>query len=477
MPLDAQSLVYLRDTLLVYVQRVYGPNGDANDLDSPGVRNKLTQTITYLFVAMYAQAWGDFFDYFRDLARSKQDSIVGTNPSGLLLYLRILSSIHDEIADMLVPRTEMDQKQSNELKDIIRQRDAQKIALSWQEVLSQWRALHEDVVDLCLKVIARWVSWIDISLVVTEGLLVPLFEIVGRSETASSDGGDILRTTAIDTLTEIVAKKMKPPDKIQLLMFINVENIIAQLVASPSLQNSPSSKSYDTDLAEAVAKLVNTVAAEVIRALDGGMLDEPNRARAEELLQRIVPWLLRFFTDEYDDICSGVIPSLSDLLALFRRDLKAKGTLSPPYTAMLPGILQAIIGKMKYDEGASWGREDEQTDEAEFHELRKKLHVLQQAVAAVDETLYINVLSEVVGSIFEGYSERGGQVDWRDLDLALHEMFLFGELASKNGGLYSKGRPTSAAAETLTNMMAKMVRSGMYQPWPATFRSNGPWHI
>jgi hypothetical protein len=66
---------------------------------------------------------------------------------------------------------------------------------------------------------------------------------------------------------------------------------------------------------------------------------------------------------------------------------------------MLSPILNAIILKMRYDETSSWGNEDEQTDEAEFQDLRKRLQVLQKTVAAVDEVLYVDILSNLVCNI------------------------------------------------------------------------------
>lgn len=466
--LDSQSMVFLKDALLAYVRRVYGPERDSSDAEAPGIRNKLIQTITILFVSMYAQAWEGYFNDFRELARSGQGMPVGGNAPGLVFYLRILGSVHDEIADMMVPRTNEQQKKSNELKDIVRQRDAQEIAVSWQEVLSQWRALDRECTDLCLMVISRWVSWIDISLVVNEQLLGPLFELLGRPETGRADGGDTMPRAAVETLTEIVAKKMKPPDKIEMVMFINLGSIVAQLIASPSLQKSQPVKNYDTDWAEVVAKLVNVAASEIVRALDSDSLKDDKQAQAEELLQSFVPWVLRLFSDEYDEVCSTVLPCVGDLLAFFRKELRVKGELPAKHSAMLPVILVAIVGKMKYDDTALWVTEDEQTDEAEFQELRKRLQVLQQAVAAVDEKLYVTIIEDAVSSIFDAYRESGGQTNWRSLDLALHEMYLFGELAVKNGGLYSKGLPTSPAAETLTQLMGKLVQSGVAAfPHPA----------
>jgi len=147
---------------------------------------------------------------------------------------------------------------------------------------------------------------------------------------------------------------------------------------------------------------------------------------------------------------------MTDLLTFLR---KAK-PLPPVYSAMLSPILNAIIQKMRYDETSDWGSEDEQTDEAEFQELRKRLQVLQKSVSAVDEDLYVDILSNLVGNTFQKLGQQGGQMDWRDLDLALHEMYLFGELTVPNGGLYTKSQPSGVAAERLIIMMAKMVESG-----------------
>jgi exportin-T len=456
--MSRESFVFVKEKLTEYVGHVYGGAGQGG-VDTASVQNKLTQTITYLFTALYGSGWESFFDDFLSFTGShgpgSRDSL-----NGVVLFLRILNSIHDEIADVLVPRSGVEQKRNGELKDLVRAKDAKKLVTAWQEILNLWRE-NDGVMEMTLKVIGRWVSWIDISLVVNESLLNVLFQLAGRMGTVTDEGGvDKVRDVAIDTFTEIVSKKMKPADKIEMITFLNLENVVAQLVASPPLHDLRSTSSYDTDLAEAVAKLINNTVFHIVKTLDIDGLDSQVHQRADELLQTFLPHLLRFFSDEYDEICSTVIPSLTDLLTFFRKMVKAKGSLPSHHSAMLSPILNAIIIKMKYDETSSWGAEDEQTDEAEFQELRKRLQVLQQAVAVVDEALYINVLSNVVGNTYDTLSQRGMQTDWRDLDLALHEMFLFGELAVKNGGLYNKSQPSNVAAERLVVMMSKMVESG-----------------
>ena len=449
--LDHQSLINIKQLLFDYIRRTYG-SGNADLVDPPGLQNKLTQTLTFLFVSMYNQGWEGFLADFQALTSLQNGA--RDNLHGVVLYLRILGSIHDEIADVIITRSSAETKRNTALKDTLRERDAQNVATSWQEILAHWTGRNDSVVELCLKIVGKWVSWTDISLIVNQATLNLLFQLAGRTNPTHSE--DKLRDVAIDTFTEIVAKKMKGSDKINMIVFLNLGEVVSQLIASPALNDLRTTSNYDTDLAEAVAKLVNNVLFDVVKVLEDTASGTETRAQAEQLVQTFLPYLLRFFSDEYDEICSTVIPSLTDLLTFLRRAKPLPST----YSAMLSPILNAIIQKMRYDETSNWGNEDEQTDEAEFQELRKRLQILQKTVAAVDEDLYIEILSNVVGNIFQTFDQQGGQTDWRDLDLALHEMYLFGELTVVNGGLYAKSQPSGVAAERLIVMISKMVESG-----------------
>ncbi|PSN69972.1 Exportin-T [Corynespora cassiicola Philippines] len=456
--LDPQSLAYIKDTLMGYVRQQYATSNAAPD--SSHIQNKLMQTMTYLFVALYPSSWQSFFDDFRALA-GDQAAIGNVNTAATFLYLRMLGQVHDEIADQLVARPEDEKKRNSELKDLIRHRDAQKISVSWQEILAKWRDTDLSLVEMCLRNIGRWVSWTDISLIVNEAMITTFLEMAGQQGIADPDSPEgRVRDAAIDTFTEIVGKKMNAAEKIELIVFLNLANVVGQLIGSPALANMNSSD-YDNDLAETVAKLVNNIVFDIVKILESDSVNEQTRQRADELIQIFTPYLLRFFSDQYDEVCSTVIPSLTDLLTFFRKLQKKAGSLPPQYAAVLPPVLDAIVSKMKYDDTASWGEEGEQTDEAEFQDLRKRLHVLQQTVAAIDEAFYIETLSRLVNGTFSRLSTGDQSLTWRDLDLALHEMFLFGELAVKNHGLYAKREPSSVAAQHLLGMMSSMVESDL----------------
>lgn len=457
--LDEQSLSYIKESLMGYIQQRYT---GSSEVDSANLQNKLTQTLTYLFSALYSTSWTSFFDDFIALG-GDASGYGATNPSATILYLRIIRSIHDEIADLLIPRSVEESKRNTDLKDLVRARDAGKIAASWVEILSRSQQIDMDIVELCLKCVSRWVGWIDISLVVNENMLRRLWELAGQQGIRSSDSKEgRVRDAAIDTFTEIVAKKMPPSDKIELVRYLNLTDVIGQLAGSPALSEYRSTSNYDTDLGETVAKLTNSLMNDIVKVLDTEGITDTTRSEAENLLQICMPYLLRFFSDEYDEICSTVIPSMTDLLTMFRKRVKSSGSLPAHHSAMLQPMLDSIITKMKYDDTAEWGEEDEQTDEAEFQELRKRLHVLQQTVAAVDETLYMETLSRLVATTFNRVDASDSQLTWRDLDLALYEIYLFGELAVKNAGLYQKSQPTNVASQHLVEMMSKLVNSSMF---------------
>lgn len=451
---QGQPLTYIKDTLVDYMRQAYLSN--SNMADSGMMQNKLTQTMTYLFVAMYIISWPTFFDDILALTSTLNDpNGQRDNYQGVMFFLRISASVHEEVADVLIPRSTEEMQRNSAIKDAARERDVKMLVASWQEILAQWRGVNDEVVLLCLKVIGRWVSWIDISLVVNDVLLNLLYHFL------ANEGRP--RNAAIETLAEIVGKKMKGPDKLDLISFLKLGEIVGTLVASPALIQGQDS--YDFDLAEGVAKLINGTGVDLIRILDTDGIDPQSKQRAEEYLQAFIPFLLRFFSDEYDEVSTAVFQFIFELLALFRKEKKISNTVSQSHAQMLPPILNSIVIKMKYDVDTIWGDEDEQTDEAEFQELRKRLKTLQDTIATIDEGLYIEALSTLVGSTFERVAQGGnGPVDWREVETALYEMFLFGELVMRNGGLFVKGQPNGVAAETLIGMMFKMMNSSMRYP-------------
>src|SRR5215469_15095911 len=98
----------------------------------------------------------------------------------------------------------------------------------------------------------------------------------------------------IGAFTEVASKKMRPPEKVALINFLDLRRVVAQLIASPPLAQHRNTPHYDADLAELVAKLVNNIVHDVIIILDSSTNDAQTKQQADEILQAFVPYLLRF---------------------------------------------------------------------------------------------------------------------------------------------------------------------------------------
>lgn len=472
--LDAQALSTIRNAIMDYLSTNYMRNEHSNIPDTVAFQNKLAQTLTYLFRVAYPNDWTTFF---RDVNAT----------SNAHFYLRVLISIHDEIAEVLNPRFGTEQKVDNELKDLIRQRDASFIVDSWHQIL-----LRREDVDLeafCFATISRWIIWTDISLVVNDTLLDLVFEILLSTTSGDTDQerfrkyhdtvnrmqgtlaassfediGIRRRNAALEAVTEILSKKMSPNDKLELIRILRVEDILRTQSSSPGLADFRGSSKYDTDLAENVAKLVNNVVEDVAKSL-GGAHDDASLSKGLSSLRTFLPHTLRFFSDEYDEVSSTVIPCLTDLLTFFRKASETNQAVMMESKAMLPVILEAIFAKMKYDDTTSWSSEDpdEFTDEAEFQELRRKLSGLQKFVANTDELLWMESVTSLVGKSLDPAQAQHEQQNWRNIEAALYEMYLFGDLALKGGSLYNRNKLISPAAEKMATMLSSFVELNVDQ--------------
>ena len=466
--LDAQDLLVLRDTSLSYLRNNYLGRQDIDRVDTVAFQNKLAQTLTYLFRCLYPNDWTSFF---RDISSSGNYDF----------YIRVLISIHDEIAEVLNPRSPSEQRIDTELKDLVRQRDAPFIASSWQQMFEQRQSL--DLEAFCFAAVARWVLWTDISLIINETLLNLVFEILlsGSSSDLSQEHSiksnetvnrmlqhlsgsnseavaNKRRNAALEAVTEILSKKMSPTDKLELIRILRVEEIILVQSSRPGLIELRGTSRYDTDLAESIAKLVNNVMEDIVKSLEGAQ-DESSLSTGLSWLRTFLPHSLRFFSDEYDEVSSSIIPCLTDLLTFFRRNTETNQTVQAETKSVLPVILEAVLAKMKYDDTTSWNSEDpdEFTDEAEFQELRRKLSSLQKLIANTDEALWMDSVTDIVGRSLQNARIHGQQQNWRDVEATLYEMYLFGDLALKGGSLYNKSKLVSIAAEKMATMLSGFV--------------------
>lgn len=358
----------------------------------PHLRTKLAETLCRLFVVLYGSSWPGFF---RDLMALEGDL-------GADMYLRVLKIVHEEIGDNLFDRSPQEVQRNNVLKDQVRSSDMPLLVRSWITLLSN---PSSSIVKMALEVVAGWVSWIDISLLLSEeeGALIPLiFKQFNIEET---------RAFAAQTVVEIVSKKMPPAHKLELVKLLDLEHL---------LNNLPTG---DIEFDERMAKVVNAVALELTRILD----EDSSQTDAEQQFIQTMPAILTLLGNEYDDTSVQVIPAVQAYVHFIRREAKrARAALDPslprnqlgqvlesPQVIPSPrrDILRAILEKAVLKSRL----EPDDPEDDEFLELRARLKVLQQQIFAIDSESFTNFISQFVPTALKSQN-------WTETELALYEL-------------------------------------------------------
>jgi len=92
------------------------------------------------------------------------------------------------------------------------------------------------------------VAWIDITLIANDAYIALIYRYLGYPG---------LRTTAAETLSSIISKKMRSSDKLSLITFLNLTQVV----------NTLNAEDEDLEFSESLARLVNAQGLELTRIL------------------------------------------------------------------------------------------------------------------------------------------------------------------------------------------------------------------
>ncbi|KAM9915701.1 hypothetical protein OXX80_013891, partial [Metschnikowia pulcherrima] len=129
------------------------------------------------------------------------------------------------------------------------------LVASWKTVLTEVKDIV--ILDNALKVVGYYIDWMDISLFIQNGFLNIVYEFLKNPE---------LRNQACLTILEIISKKMKPANKLELIKLLDLTSVIGSL------------KDDDLDFIENLAKLSNQIGIEscIVVENDPSLLPEVN---------------------------------------------------------------------------------------------------------------------------------------------------------------------------------------------------------
>ncbi|KAI8639645.1 armadillo-type protein [Parasitella parasitica] len=437
--LDNAAVEYIQQTMMGYLRREFVD--DTSGSEESFIRNKVAQLLTILFTHVYPTTWPSFFKDMIAVAKTP----VGTpsHEKAADFFLRLCISIDEEIARMDIPRTREEVIRNTNIKDTMRLGDIQLLASFWFDLLQEFRSTNHSIAQLSLKNIGSFVAWMDISLVVNDQVMGVLYELLSDAN---------LRIPASECLADVISKGMLPVDKLNMLQMLNITDILSRLDLS------------EPEFVEYVARLINTLGTELCKIYAETTLPNEKKQTTWNMIEQVIPYLLKFLGNEYDDTSSAVFPFVNDMLYIYKRQKKPMQTFSQGQHEFLASLLNVVIVKLRYDEDTDWSDDqDEPEEEALFFEMRKNLRIFADHIAMINEDLYVGYIHSFVMDTINKY-KAGTELNWRDVELCLYVLYCYGEALSKAAMVFVTSNDTLSPLGELVSEMVQSNISAYHHP-------------
>ncbi|GJJ08694.1 hypothetical protein Clacol_002913 [Clathrus columnatus] len=324
------------------------------------------------------------------------------------------------------------------VRDAVRERDApiinEAVLTIISETADRMRALRkgevspsiereeemcEEVVDWGIRAFGSYIHWIDINLTVTPQTIQLLFTLL-------SDPSLAIRLATSAALLKMLHKGLKSPaDKLQLIKVLALGQVLDALEEKTRIEKGQRLSEHQVDegeesYRESLGRLLCGLGQELVKLWEDNNTSEDIRIGAGELLEQILPVMLRFMSDEYDDTSSTVFPLLTNLFTAYKRIKKNNSDelISTEKRTFLKQVLDVVLEKMKWDSDDDPEDMDED-DSAAFDLLRKDLRIFLDSIQTLDNELVTNTIHSVALSTLTAY-ESGVTLQWQDVELAIY---------------------------------------------------------
>lgn len=367
---------------------------DSSDDVPTYLKNKLALLFAKVFCHGYLGPLPHFLQDWLVLFRSQKQRAVD-------YYTRVMLAIHYEIGDKWVIKLRQDQEMANLLKDQIRNQDMESLVALWHQIISdgpdRWLI---DVIQTTLDLIGAYVLWMEITLFIKPEVVTTIFRYLGIAS---------VRNACCQCVTEIVAKKMKPEAKLQLVALLDLALTLNLIGVADN---------EDVTFMENLGRLINQMGVELV-----GCVDQLNNliGEVEPHLYKVWPLVFFLLGHEYDDVALQVFSFIQAYLVLAKKNPQLQDR------ALLSQLLNKVVLKMKYDDDSD-GDDD---DDGLFAEVRTKLKTFQDLIAVISPDLYVEAIPVIVQELIFALPP-DASADWRKIELGLYELANFGDLLRTN---------------------------------------------
>ncbi|MBW0473648.1 hypothetical protein O181_013363 [Austropuccinia psidii MF-1] len=450
-----------RQQLWDYIHREFLEGSGEQGL--PYLRNKLVQTLFLLFFKSYPTNWPDFFSSFADLLRKHPQTNSplhppkpSLNPRITDLYLRLLHEVSAELSDALLRlnKPPMRLARDSELRDAIREQDAARIAQETFAIVAE--ALQglsdtsnttmglcgksaQECLEMGLRVVEDYVSWIDISLIVTPTWIQFLYQSLRLPNLT-------IRLAAADALICIVTKGMPPSNRIQLYNLLGLVDVLQALkIDNNSRKHLDNQNEEESQFSERLAKLLNGMGVELCKACDDDSVPLETRSSSLALATQLLPLLLSFVEDNIFASCAAVLPFVSAILSRYKKDKKMAPTshMSDDKRTFLCQLLQCVVLKIRFppDDAFDWEPpvlpgETEDEDMTAFLDRRRHLKTVVEAIASIDESIFQETVEPLICNVLDKCNTAEisvHEMSWQEVELAMFMLYNYGEAIKGSG--------------------------------------------
>ncbi|KAJ0007010.1 hypothetical protein Pint_29154 [Pistacia integerrima] len=259
----------------------------------PYIRNKLAQVLVTLIYFEYPLIWSSVFVDF--LPHLSKGSVV------IDMFCRVLNSLDDELISLDYLRTSEEIAVAGRVKDAMRQQCVDQIVRAWYEIVTMYRNSDFELCTSVLDCMRRYISWIDINLIVNDAFIPLLFELI------LGDGlSERFRGAAVRCVLAVVSKRMDPQSKLCLLQRLQISRVFGLV-----------SGDVESELVSEVAALLTGYAVEALECVKR-LNSEDATGVSMKLLNEVLPSVFYVMRNCEIDTTFSIVQFLSGYVATMR---------------------------------------------------------------------------------------------------------------------------------------------------------------
>lgn len=424
--MDDSVSAQIRTELLTWLQE----NVSFVERKAPYLKTKLAVVITLLIKRDYPSRWPTAF--------TELMALLPKGASMVEMYFRILVAINEEIVEFDAQRSQAEAAANMRIKDAMRESScmADTVDAIYNVLVNaDASAVMVELSYSALETLKRYISWVDIGLVVNDRILPLLFKMLRESAA--------LRCPAANCLFEIIDKGMTPAKKLALFQQLAIIDVLAAL----PIQD-------DDEFAEEVGEVINGIGLELIECMDAFRHEGHAElfVRASTMLQQLMPLVWDLFAHETKDVSEEVFEIVNAVGTLIRSETSGKAPalgfedIFKP-SEYIPQIFHGIYRQTRYPE------EDADSDAAEFEEYRRSLYKIYVNITRLRPLDTMAFLANLAADLPLQF----GQIDHRDLESFLALVYRFKEGLTTLKTASSFEEPNSPLVEMLVRIHTSMI--------------------